>query len=78
MCARNDFAQSKRTLGENTNTIGVTRHGSDERFGEYFMKFGGIIGPLELSRPGEGMLCVGGARQRLHGLVGDGCYFYHS
>ena len=41
------------------------------------MKFGGIGGPLKLSSPGEGVLCVGSSNMRSGGLMRDGSYFDH-
>lgn len=55
----------------------MTLHSCYERFGENFLQFGGIIGPLELSCAGEGVLGVGCALYGGEGLVSDGGYLYH-
>lgn len=77
MSPRYSFVENERALGQDADSIGVAGKGSDEGLCEYFVEFGGVVGALELSGAGEGVLGVGGAREGGEGLVSDGCYFYH-
>jgi hypothetical protein len=77
VCAGYHLVEGKGAFGKDTYTVGVTLESAEKGFGEDFVEFGGVEGPLELTGTREGVLGVGGSYHCRCGGMGDCADFDH-